>query len=695
MRRYLAAVVSVAALVIGSAGSVAATSSTTPDTTSKALKRQAIASLKADQPVPAASGVVASPVATPPAKTRVGAAATPLPAKASRAAGGRVAASSVTRKDTPGTTVSGTLVLPLGDSIGDSVQVDVASDVYNDINPSTTSIIVIKNSSGTEVRNFGYVDGTIQTIDPSCDITTTSCDYQLFWTVTWDGLDGASTPAPVGDYTITADGLYPATIAVRDLAMVKVNGPTATTYLAPYADGILDSVTVTATGVTYGDIPLSTTGKAELVRDSDSAVIKNWTFGTAGATHATTLTGLPIGEYTLKVTLNFNAVDVVGRFHVSSVTNHAISTSVVASSAVYPAIDGFLDTLPINVVTVMAPHVVLPATGHVRVKRGTVFITDIPLTTSTQTVTWNGRVAGKIVPGKYTLTPVTKGQEGGWVTGPARTVTVASTYVMYAAMATTPSVIYPVVDGFRDNVRIYVNATQSTHRFGRGWIKVVITKGTTVVAGWSFNGTYPRTMVWNGRYRGSVVPGVYTMKVTAKGPEGVARSLVRNITVSPKRLVTKDGVSTKTYNATYALDSCGGTGYYTCENVGDRYIDGTTYSNTVGYYTGAFVGDLSWDAQSLPLPARTWAYRVKIVAETTSASYVLGICYSDASNPDNCPSGDGFRFGTYQSGTWDTGWHSEGASDGWADFYIGSVDWGYIYVARFTVTAKYKYTVLQ
>ena len=53
------------------------------------------------------------------------------------------------------------------------------------------------------------------------------------------------------------------------------------------------------------------------------------------------------------------------------------------------------------------------------------------------------------------------------------------------------------------------------------------------------------------------------------------------------------------------------------------------------------------------------------------------------------------RAETYQSGTWDTGWHSEGASDGWADFYIGSVDWGYIYVARFTVTAKYKYTVLQ
>jgi hypothetical protein len=201
-------------------------------------------------------------------------------------------------------------------------------------------------------------------------------------------------------------------------------------------------------------------------------------------------------------------------------------------------------------------------------------------------------------------------------------------------------------------------------------------------------------VAWNGRLGSAVVPGTYAVRVILKGGEGA--TIVRSVAVvvSPKRLVRHVAYSTKSYTPAYARQDCGGYGYNLCEAGYPGYIGSTYYSNLTRYYSNGD-GDVLWSAHALPLHSGTVSYQLKTTASTYGARFVIGRCLTNAADPYDCPSGDGESFPLYSDGVFSMAWSSTGVGDRWADFFVGTDEWGSIYVASFTLTSKYVYTVLQ
>jgi hypothetical protein len=590
------------------------------------------------------------------------------------------------------------LVLPLGDGIGDSVSLSVVSGILttSGIGAPGASTLVLASSSGVTVRSLGIVTGAVAYVDPLCDpVVDYYCDYVATWAVDWDGRDGNGAPVAVGDYEVRVDGVAEGVVSVHDLALIDVTGPGGPSILAPYADGIRDSLTVDVVGITYGSIPVPTTGSAVLTNNTDSSVVQTYPLPDPLTTHSVVVQGLPYGDYNLAVTLAGFGQELTKSYAISSVPTAVQSTSSHPSiPVVYPSIDGYRDSVTITVTSVTAPGVPIPVSGTVTISRAGHVVKTLPLTTSTQNVTWNGRDGARIVPGTYVVQAKVKGVEGAVVSAAPVALSVRQTYVTKAIIGLTYTTTFPVRDGYRDYLPIRVGGLQSTGRYGHGSMTMQVRLGTRVVARWSWGNTAVRVVNWNGRVARALRPGNYTIVLTAKGPEGRAVSLTRRVTVSPKKLVTRSALESHTYTAAYARDDCGGYGYNSCDDGWSWYINGRQYSSVTRYYSGIYVDDLLWSAHSLPLPSGTTSYRIRTIADTFDASFALGLCYSDATNVNDCPTGKGKRFPLNSSGTFDLGWYNIGAADRRLDFYIGTADWGSIYIARFIVDSKRTYKVL-
>jgi len=88
----------------------------------------------------------------------------------------------------------------------------------------------------------------------------------------------------------------------------------------------------------------------------------------------------------------------------------SLSTS---ARVVYPTTDGFRDSVSIALTSsVSVPHKI-PVTGTLTISRNGTRAATWKITSSAgRTVTWNGRVGKKIVPGTYTVSATVKGAEG-------------------------------------------------------------------------------------------------------------------------------------------------------------------------------------------------------------------------------------------------------------------------------------------
>jgi flagellar hook assembly protein FlgD len=351
-----------------------------------------------------------------------------------------------------------------------------------------------------------------------------------------------------------------------------------------------------------------------------------------------------------------------------------VQTATVSSSTVRPFRDGFQDSTRIRVASNAATK------GRIRVvdSRGKLVAQWILPIGTAWSRDWAGRTSSgaRVSNGSYRVV-TTLEWRGTQRTVSTRSVSVASSQVAAPSVSPSSATVYPVRDGYLDRVTIFI--TSNLPASGKVTVKV---KGKVV---WSakLSRSSSWAVGWNGRTRSGTVlrPGKYTISVQVKGGEGKARTGSRAINVSAKKLTYV--TSSKTYSAESARLDCGGFGYVVCETT-DFYIGGDLISTT-RYYTGFTTDDLLWSSHAVPLPSGTTKWRIRAYAATTDASYTLGYCNSNAADVYDCPDGEGAKFPKRSDGTFVFPWTTVGMSDGKADFFVGSYDWGSLYVNSYTV----------
>lgn len=351
-----------------------------------------------------------------------------------------------------------------------------------------------------------------------------------------------------------------------------------------------------------------------------------------------------------------------------------VQSATVSSSVVRPFKDGFQDSTRILVSSNAATK------GKIRVldSRGKLITQWVLPTGTAWSRDWSGRTSSgaRVATGTYRVV-TTLEWRGAQRTVSTRSVSIASSQVGAPAVSPSSSTVYPARDGYLDQVTIRIAANVPASG------KVTISSKGKVLWSGKLSRSRSWAVGWNGRKRSGAVlkPGKYTVTTEVKGGEGKSRTTKRAINVSAKKLTYV--TTSKTYSAESARLDCGGFGYVVCEQT-DFIIEGNVVPTT-RYYTGFTTDDLLWSSHAVPLPAGTSKWRIKAYAATTDAKYVLGYCNSNGSDVDDCPSGQGASFPTNSDGTFVFPWTTIGMTDGRADFFIGSYDWGSVYVKSYTV----------
>ena len=110
-----------------------------------------------------------------------------------------------------------------------------------------------------------------------------------------------------------------------------------------------------------------------------------------------------------------------------------------------------------------------------------------------------------------------------------------------ATVSAAYSSVYPKPDGFRDTVVLTATMPSqsgpSVVENLQSGSKLIVKLGTTVVKEWALTQGGVRTFTWNGLNGGSIVPGTYTVALTAIGVDSTTRTASTTVTVSAKKLV--------------------------------------------------------------------------------------------------------------------------------------------------------------
>ena len=577
-----------------------------------------------------ASPAIARRVAQSRAVTSVAAPSVVVRTAASRGTAPTRAAVSPRAALAPGLTADA-ILLPLGDSIGDVTTITVASAVMSAATPfaDTPSDFTFSLAS-TTIRSIAAVAQTRVAVDGGNVCTPayadSSCsDVQDVWTFTWDGRNDVAAPVDVGDYTLTSSAIGEVgTVAVRDLVLdAVVSDVSAPFVVAPFVDGVLDSPAVTFTGTASGN-DIATTGGADLISPSGSAVVHHYDFGpTPSVGHEVVLNGvgLAFGTYRLSVDLVSGSVHQVSDFEVTVVQTKALAARViVASASIYPAVDGYLDRVRVTISVTSSTGKGIPLTGNVVVRRGSAVVRTIAVVPGQSAVSWDGRINGTTAPGTYTIAATVRGPQGPAVVATTARVTVLQTKVTAASLRTSLPTVYPVRDGYKDGVRITSGTRSSTGRAIRGSETIEVLKGSRVVTRWTFPNTGAHTVTWSGRDGGGISAGRYALRLTVKGPEGPALSKVVAVTVSDKKVV---GVAfSQTMSARAAFDGMASGSYWVGDDAGSQTLWGCTYYGCEP--------DIAYYAWTLPASFRGYGnIRVSTCTQTTYSAPLGRFSYTD------------------------------------------------------------------
>jgi hypothetical protein len=204
--------------------------------------------------------------------------------------------------------------------------------------------------------------------------------------------------------TLVGGAAVPANAAVA--LSVSVTAPVVT---LPVGDGFRDaeSLLVTASDATTAAVTLQRTG------GEASTVAQGMALPAGTTTVAVPTAALAAGAYTATV-LTADGASATGTFTVerlvSAVTRVAVRRSL---STVYPAKDGYRDAVVFTVTpSLTAGPSTVAVTGTAKLTRAGRTAKVWKLHRGTNRLVWNGRTAGAVQPGRYTLTVKAKGPQG-------------------------------------------------------------------------------------------------------------------------------------------------------------------------------------------------------------------------------------------------------------------------------------------
>ncbi|WP_062518699.1 hypothetical protein [Demequina silvatica] len=285
------------------------------------------------------------------------------------------------------------LTLPAGDGVRDSTSVSVSSDVA-----TTADVALI--GTGLEPLPLAPVEIT----DPAVAVRVT---------VPLDGLPSAGTydlvvtPASgepvVRRITVGSGDPKKVTLALSDSKLYTWSGASPRTAVA----------TVRATDETGLRVPFTGTVIAKAGGKSSTTSIGSAT----GASASRKVYASQLAAGTGTVTARLDGPTLTGSTASAPITikKTAITgVSLVPSRTnVYPAKDGYRDSVRLTVIPAKSRPVIFPATGTVKVTYDGRTVKSWKLTSATKwTGTWDGLNGGRIVPGTYRVSVSIKGPEG-------------------------------------------------------------------------------------------------------------------------------------------------------------------------------------------------------------------------------------------------------------------------------------------
>jgi hypothetical protein len=300
------------------------------------------------------------------------------------------------------------VTLPLTDGYQDSASINFVTT-----SGATASITILNDLGNDTTISIPSVTPTVKT----------SATYGATVEVTPEGL-------AAGTYTIrvTQDG------DVADQEMVIGSGVLSTITISkssnsvyPYADGYLDSATITVVGKDSLGNEIPVIGTVTLNKVSVSLTLTkntatwNWAKIPKGTREIAASGVGPVNgtAKTAKTTI------VIGK---SVATKATITTN---SSTVYPVKDSYLDSVSITYGLNTNTGKTVPGSGTIWVYKGSKKITGWTFTKTNLnsakkgSVSWNGRVSGKVKPGKYKVVVTFKSSEDGKTIKATRNINVS------------------------------------------------------------------------------------------------------------------------------------------------------------------------------------------------------------------------------------------------------------------------------
>ena len=307
----------------------------------------------------------------------------------------------------------------------------------------------------------------------------------------------------------------------------------------PAADGFKDTATLSISSDTAVTVrPEIVDGTNAVVKElGDVQLLDGDSNGSFTATVPLQALDVAAGAYTVKVTETVGGI-VAATAPLTVGSGKVVWATLAASPKFYPYKDGYLDTLKATVTAFDETDTAVPFSGSVQVKSGTTSRkSNIASPTGAKAFALVSVVgfpsgAGSVVAKVHGPTAV------DFTTDP-RPVRFDSTRVTTVTVSKNISTVYPADDDYRDTVTFKAVPQTSTGTRLPVTGKVVISLSGKTVKSWSFSTSATKSFTWNGLNAGRIVPGKYTVKVSAKGPQGSTKTAVVDVNVSAKRLVTK------------------------------------------------------------------------------------------------------------------------------------------------------------
>lgn len=465
---------------------------------------------------------------------------------------------------------------------------------------------------------------------------------------------------------------------------LSVSAPSGVVTL-PAADGIRDTTTVTVTS----QVP--TTVRADFYRDGlfISRFVESASVSDDPLTSVITvpLAGMPTpaaGAYEIRVTDNADeTVTTSTTVIVGSGTAKSVTLSSTTPTQLYPYPDGQRDSVSTRILVADETGLAIAAAGTMKIVTATKS-TSAPVSVGAVATPASLSTVG-LPHGAATLQVAMRGTGGGSALAAAGVaLNLKPTAITAVALSVGSTQVYPSKDGYQDTVgfKATVSATGVLVPVPvTGTIEVLY--GATVVAKWTLSSLGARSVSWNGLNGGRVVQGTYTIKASARGPEGPTVVRSTSVYVSAKKLVTVTAKATHTASALldqvidYSIS-----GYGECY----EYQDGAVECNA--YYDDVF-GLVVLGSTSIPAAVLgSRKYATPEVRITANISYTYGLSVWGYGPPDGS-----FVTANWTEGASTAGWTSLGASASSVDISGGLTEYADVIVDSYVV--EYRYSVLR